>query len=64
MSDRTAETGFAPVTLAAAMARSSSFRPLAFSSSARAPQTADGNAAELDLDDPFARGLAEGQRVA
>lgn len=64
MSDRTAETGFAPVTLAAAMARSSGFRPLAFAGGARAPQPADGSAAELDRDDPFARGLAEGQRIA
>jgi len=64
MSDRTTETGFAPVTLAAAMARSSGFRPLSFTGNARAPQTVDGDAAELDLDDPFARGLAEGQRIA
>ncbi len=64
MSDRTTETGFAPVTLAAAMARSSGFRPLAFGGSPRAPQASDGTMAEPDLDDPFARGLAEGQRVA
>ena len=64
MSDRTAETGFAPVTLAAAMARSSGFRPLAFGGAPRAPQAIDGTMAEPDLDDPFARGLAEGQRVA
>ena len=64
MSDRTAETGFAPVTLAAAMARSSGFRPLAFDGSPRPPQPAASGPAELDLDDPFARGLAEGQRVA
>ena len=64
MSDRTAETGFAPVTLAAAMARSSGFRPLAFGGAPRAPQAVDGTMAEPDLDDPFARGLAEGQRVA
>jgi flagellar assembly protein FliH len=64
MSDRTAETGFAPVTLAAAMARSSGFRPLAFAGSPRPPQPAASGPTELDLDDPFARGLAEGQRVA
>ena len=64
MSDRTAETGFVPVTLAEAMARSSGFRPMAFAGGAHAPQTASCNAAEIDLDDPFARGLAEGQRVA
>jgi len=64
MSDRAAETGFAPVALAAAMARSSGFRPLAFGGSSRPPQAIDGTMAEPDLDDPFARGLAEGQRVA
>jgi flagellar assembly protein FliH len=64
MSDRTTETGFAPVALVAAMARSSSFRPLSFAANPRAPQTTDGSAADIDLDDPFARGLAEGQRVA
>lgn len=64
MSDRTAENGFAPVTLAAAMARSSGFRPLAFAGGPRPQQAAASGPTELDLDDPFARGLAEGQRVA
>ncbi|WP_428631843.1 FliH/SctL family protein [Sphingopyxis sp.] len=64
MSDRATETGFATVTLATAMARNSDFRPLSFGGNARATQAVGGSAADLDLDDPFARGLAEGQRVA
>lgn len=68
MSDRTAETGAMPaarppVALADAMARSSGFRPLSFGG-ARATELARDIAAGPDLDDPFARGLAEGQRVA
>lgn len=65
MSDRTAETGFVPVTLAAAMAGNSGFRPLSFAPSARETATAPEAQADIDLaDDPFARGLAEGQRLA
>ncbi len=72
MSDRAAEPGFvpaafAPVTLADAMARSSSFRPLSFAGPAREPDAGHADPADpadLDLDDPFARGLAEGQRLA
>lgn len=64
MSDRAAETGFAPVTLADAMARKGGFRPTSFGASAFAPPAAQDVPDELDLDDPFARGLAEGQRVA
>lgn len=69
MSDRAAEPGFAPaafapVALADAMARRSGFRPLSFSGGARDTQPGHANPADLDLDDPFARGLAEGQRVA
>jgi len=64
MSDRAAETGFAPVTLADAMARNSVFRPTSFGSSAYAAPVAQDAPDELDLDDPFARGLAEGQRIA
>jgi flagellar assembly protein FliH len=69
MSDRAAEPGFAPaafapVTLADAMARSSGFRPLSFTGHPREADTGHANAANLDLDDPFARGLAEGQRLA
>ncbi|WP_439567015.1 FliH/SctL family protein [Sphingopyxis sp.] len=63
MSDRTAETGFAPVPLTQAMARHGGFRPLAFTG-ARETDAAPGQAAQADLDDPFARGLAEGQRIA
>ncbi|PKP87945.1 MAG: flagellar biosynthetic protein [Alphaproteobacteria bacterium HGW-Alphaproteobacteria-17] len=64
MSDRTAETGFSPVSLADAMARGGGFRPLGFGGNSRMPQTTATTAADADLDDPFARGLAEGQRVA
>lgn len=64
MSDRTAETGFAPVSLAEAMARGNGFRPLSFVPSAYIPQAAEENCDEPDLDDPFALGLAEGQRLA
>jgi flagellar assembly protein FliH len=64
MSDRAAEAGFAPVRLSEAMARGGGFRPLSFAS---APQTAPEepeNLDEIGLDDPFALGLAEGQRLA
>jgi flagellar assembly protein FliH len=69
MSDRAAQAGFAPaafapIALADAMARNSGFRPLAFAGDAREPQTAHTNPADPDIDDPFARGLAEGQRLA
>lgn len=64
MSDRAAETGFAPVALADAMARSGGFRPLSFAAGMRESETAEEDPADLDLDDPFARGLAEGQRIA
>ena len=63
MSDRAAETTV--VALAAAMAREGAFRPLSFGMPRAVP------AAPLDMpvpvetaDDPFARGLAEGQRLA
>lgn len=62
MSDLAAETGFAPVRLADAMARRSGFRPLAFAPADEPP--APEPAAEAQEDDPFARGLAEGQRIA
>lgn len=67
MSDRTTETGFVPVSLADAMARNSGFRPLAFTGARTADTLSDAlpnRDSDLDLDDPFARGLAEGQRVA
>ncbi|WP_332817020.1 FliH/SctL family protein [Sphingopyxis sp.] len=64
MSDRAAETGFAPVALADAMARTGGFRPLSFGADVRETEAAPQSPDDLDLDDPFARGLAEGQRVA
>lgn len=64
MSDRTTETGFSPVALADAMARSSGFRPLSFVAGAREAETAAETPSDIDVDDPFALGLAEGQRLA
>ncbi|WP_447758423.1 FliH/SctL family protein [Sphingopyxis fribergensis] len=64
MSDRTTETGFSPVALADAMARSSGFRPLSFVAGAREDETAAETVSDIDIDDPFALGLAEGQRLA
>lgn len=65
MSDRASENGFAPVSLADAMARSSGFRPMVFAPAATMAQVAEQESLdELDLDDPFALGLAEGQRLA
>ncbi|HET6522956.1 FliH/SctL family protein [Sphingopyxis sp.] len=64
MSDRTAETGFAPVRLADAMARGGGFRPLSFASAQQAAPEEPEGLDEIDLDDPFALGLAEGQRLA
>lgn len=64
MSDRAAENTVA--SLAAAMARDGGFRPLHFGAAptpAEIPLAADAFAGEL-ADDPFARGLIEGQRVA
>lgn len=62
MSDRTAETGFAPIALAEAMARTGGFRPLSFTASAQATEIP--GEPLVDQDDPFALGLAEGQRLA
>lgn len=69
MSDIFAEKGFtpvAPVALAAAMARSSGFRPLSYFAREPEPEAepAADPADEALAADPFARGLAEGQRVA
>jgi len=64
MSDRATETGFAPVSLTEAMARGSGFRPMSFAPAPYAAQPAEEGFAELDLEDPFALGLAEGQRLA
>ncbi|NIJ39549.1 flagellar assembly protein FliH [Sphingopyxis panaciterrae] len=65
MSDRASETGFAPVALAAAMARGGGFRPLSFDPAVRSTDAPAETGAEPEpADDPFARGLAEGQRLA
>lgn len=64
MSDPAAETGFAPVRLADAMARGGGFRPLSFAPAQQAAPEEPESPAEIDLDDPFALGLAEGQRPA
>ena len=65
MSDPAAETGFAPVRLADAMARGGGFRPLSFAPATYKPQAAEQDSIdEPDLEDPFALGLAEGQRLA
>lgn len=64
MSDRATETGFAPVSLADAMARGGGFRPVTFAPAAHAPHPAEESFDEPDVDDPFALGLAEGQRLA
>ncbi|MBB5704926.1 FliH/SctL family protein [Sphingopyxis panaciterrulae] len=66
MSDRGAETGFAPIALTAAMAGRGGFQPRSFA--APAPETvveAEPALPEAEpAEDPFARGLAEGQRLA
>src|SRR3546814_20326172 len=66
MSDRGAETGFAPIALTAAMAGRGGFQPRSFAGPA--PETvfeAEPALPEAEpAEDPFARGLAEGQRLA
>ncbi|WP_338427126.1 FliH/SctL family protein [Sphingopyxis kveilinensis] len=64
MSDLAAETGFVPVRLTDAMAQQRGFRPLSFAAAAEPAAPAPSPATEQDADDPFARGLAEGQRIA
>lgn len=64
MSDRATENGFSPVSLTEAMARGSGFRPMSFAPATYAAQPAEESFDELDLEDPFALGLAEGQRLA
>lgn len=65
MSDRASETGFAPVALAAAIARGGGFRPLSFDPAVRSAEApVDALAEPEPADDPFARGLTEGQRLA
>ena len=66
MSDRAAETTV--LSLAAAMARESGFRPLHFGAAPEAmpvvPQAETATDPAEAADDPFARGLVEGQRLA
>lgn len=66
MSDRAAETGIAAVALADAMAHERGFRPLCFDAATRDPAIAAAQAAQQVAlaDDPFARGLIEGQQTA
>ena len=60
MSDRATETGFAPVSLTEAMARGSGFRPMSFASATYTAQATEQESLdELDLEDPFALGLAD-----
>src|SRR3546814_13736925 len=46
------------------MARGGGFRPLSFASAPRTAPEEPENLDEIGLDDPFALGLAEGQRLA
>ena len=62
MSDLAAESTVAA--LAHAMARDGGFRPLQFGQPRSAPLTPVAEAAAEPADDPFSRGLAEGQRLA
>ena len=62
MSDLASESTVAA--LAHAMARDGGFRPLQFGQPRSAPLTPVADAAAEPADDPFSRGLAEGQRLA
>ena len=62
MSDLASESTVAA--LAHAMARDGGFRPLQFGQPRSAPLTPVAEAAAEPADDPFSRGLAEGQRLA
>ncbi len=65
MSDRSAANGFAAGALADAMARKGGFRPLSFAPSGPEADADAETPADLDAaDDPYALGLAEGQRLA
>lgn len=65
MSDRSAATGFAAGALADAMARKGGFRPLSFAPAAPEADASVEAPTDLDAaDDPYALGLAEGQRLA
>lgn len=63
MSDRSAATGFSAVALTDAMARPGGFRPLSFAPAAPDVDMALETPGEV-ADDPYALGLAEGQRLA
>jgi len=62
MSDRSAETTV--ISLAHAMAQGRGFRPLSFGGAPVRQAMSFDVDAELEADDPFAQGLAEGQRLA
>lgn len=62
MSDRSAETG--AISLAQIMAEARGFRPLHFGGVSVAPAMPAESAFAPEADDPFALGLAEGQRIA
>lgn len=62
MSDRSAEA--TAISLAHAMAQNQGFRPLHFGGTAARYMTPVEPAAATEADDPFALGLAEGQRIA
>jgi len=67
MSDRSAETGFAPIALTAAMGGRGGFRARSFAPVPPEPEHAETAAAPVETEaaeDPFALGLAEGQRLA
>ena len=67
MSDRSAEKGFAPIALTAAMGGRGGFRARSFDPAPAEPEPADIAFAPAEVEvaeDPFALGLAEGQRLA
>ena len=64
MSDRFPETGFAAGALGDAMARKGGFRPLNFAPEAPEADVEHDLADAVVADDPYALGLAEGQRLA
>ncbi|MGB3845071.1 flagellar biosynthetic protein [Sphingopyxis sp. YF1] len=61
------DQSFAPTALAMAMAKPGGFRPLSFDPAVRARETADAVPPPVEAEpgeDPFEKGLAEGQRLA
>src|SRR3546814_8465972 len=64
MSDHRAESGFSPIALTAAMAGRGGFQPRSFVVPAPPPVVDAAIAAPQPAEDPFAHGLAEGQRLA